>query len=183
MNYFDSRGFGVRTLSPTQRAEKLKPYDLDVRIRKGNFIKRFGLQIKRPHVDSAGIYWGLNAVQHGTMQRFRWVFYAFPTFVDAALQRVACHHVLIVPRFVPFRPKLRSPDLGWRFRWGGFAEALLECRAGETLAPERPPPPLENLAREFNLVNAILADVDFTDGTVELLKTLAEDEEEPREEE
>jgi len=157
--------------------EKLQPYDLDVRIRKGNLIKRFALQIKRPHVDPNGVYWDLNPVQHRTMRRYRWIFYALPTFVNSDLQRVACHHVLIVPRSIPHVPRTRLGNLGLRYRWGGFAEAVIECRVGEVLFPERPPLPLEALIQEFNMRNSVLTEVDVTAGIAMVLKTPTQREE------
>ncbi len=177
--YFEARAFRVDTSSPTARKEKERPYDLQVRVRKGNIIKRFGLQIKRPHEDGIGTYWGLNRQQHSTMQAFTWIFYALPTFTDSTLQHVACHHVLITPRYISYRPRVRVQNLGRRFRWGGFAEGIAKCTAGQRLDPTLAETTLESLALESRLVNSILADVDLTQRIVEVLITGAEAEAEP----
>ena len=159
--------------------EKKRPYDLEVRVKNGNVVKRFGIQIKRPHVDRRGLYWGLNRRQHSTMRGFPWIYYAFPTFVDPVLQRVACHHVLIVPRHITYRPQIREGSLGRRYRWGGFAEAIVKCTAGQRLDPQLASTSLASLVRELRLRNSILADVDLSQRIVEIFATEADQGEEP----
>lgn len=160
--YLAARGFEVVSISPTSIQEKHLPFDMGFGIKKGNVVKRFGLQMKRPYVDGKGYYWRLKKAQHSTLESFSWIFYGLPTFVDIGMQDVACHHLLILRR-VQYKSILRRKD-AWPFcRWGGFVESLERCTAGQNLSGEGADISPLTFAREYGVRSSLLVESDFTD--------------------
>lgn len=159
--YLRRAGFSVRVDTVSQPVERKIPFDLEVNVRRGNLVKRFGLQVKRPYVDGLGLFWRLDREQHQELQRWKWVFYAFPTSTDSSDQEVMCHH-LILARRRRYSSKVRKHSLGWPYRWGGFVEALRECRVGLRLEQSRRVVPLSDQVRELELKGLVLADIDYT---------------------
>lgn len=130
--YFERRGFQVKTFFNTPQKEKLEPFDTEFWIKNSDEVKRFGLQVKRPYTNS-GIFWKLDKNQHQRLNdpNFKWVLYAFPEFIDVNFSKVACFHTLFKTANFPFKTTLKRIEVRpWYYRWGALAERIIDCRIG-----------------------------------------------------
>ena len=58
----------------------------------------------------------------------RWIFYCLPDFVDIQLQKVALYHCKFMHGNEKDKKFITASAL--YFRWGSFAESLIECKEG-----------------------------------------------------
>jgi len=131
--YFEALGFSFYSEVQSQRLEKKSPFDIYAGISKGNIVKRFGLQVKRPYTNKQGMYWNLNSNQHTQMQKFHWIYYSLPDFLQRSYSRVACYHTLFKDPNFPFVSQLSKPNIGFYYRFGSFAIAVMSCSMGQAL--------------------------------------------------
>jgi hypothetical protein len=141
--YFEALGFRFYSEVQSQQLEKTYPFDIYAEISKGNAVKRFGLQVKRPYTNKQGIYWNLSSNQHTQMQKFQWICYSLPDFLQRSYSRVACYHTLFKDPNFPFVSQLSKPSIGFYYRFGSFANALMSCSMGQIVD------------RSFDWVNSI----------------------------
>ena len=131
--YFEALGFSFFSEVQSQALEKRYPFDIYAGISRGNMIKRFGLQVKRPHINKQGVYWNLNSNQHKRMQKFKWIYYSFPDFLLRSYFKVACFHTLFKnPNFL-FVSQLSKSKIGLYYRFGAFANGVMSCSVGQAL--------------------------------------------------
>lgn len=122
-DYFRQRGYRVQTYSVGQVRERMLPADQIVEV--GNKI--VGLQFKRPMMQHKSFRWPPTPHQHEAILNSPWIYYCLPDFADYDMQDVALFHC----RFVPAEAlKADGTVRGRYFRWGTFADAILDCRNG-----------------------------------------------------
>lgn len=176
--YFRARDFEVRSITVTTQKEKHLPFDVHVQVRKGDFVKRFGLQVKRPYLDNKKLSWRLKREQHETLGDFPWIYYALPTFVDATMQEVSCYHIMIVGGGFQFKSVIGRKDVPVYYRWGGFTESLEKCAVGETVAPEAEFLSAVDFVEELRLKNSVIAEIDYTEKLINVVKSPESEEDE-----
>jgi hypothetical protein len=173
--YFEARGFRVWSDAPTTNQENVNPWDLGFEVAGDHFVKKFALQLKRPYLNKKSqICWDLDKEQHGKIQQIPWVYYGLPTFVDRRMQRVACSH-FVISRVPKYQPTVTGFGLGYKYRWGGFVEALERCSVGTRLKPRGSGQKIDASPLDDRIRRALTASVDFT-GNLAWLSTSPKDE-------
>jgi len=166
--YFEALGFSFyHEIQSTVREEKY-PFDIYANIQKGNFVKRFGLQVKRPQTSKQGIYWKLDSSQHIQIQKFQWIWYSLPDFTNRTYYRVACFHTLFKDPNFPFISNLYKSNIGFYFRLGSFANKIMACMIGQKLNKDFDWLKSDDIVKEFLFVNQIHTYLDFTDQKAQL---------------
>jgi len=162
-SYFEGIGFSFYPEVQSQPREKDYPFDIYAGISKGNVIKRFGLQVKRPHTSKQGIYWILDANQHNQMRKFPWIFYSLPDFLLRSYYKVACFHAIFKNSSFSFKTRLYKSKVGFYYRLGAFANALLDCSFGQIVDQSSKWLDSISLLTEFHFFNQFHTYLDFTD--------------------
>lgn len=133
--YFRNQGFEVNHSSQTQRAEKFVPFDLQFRVRRGDFAKGFGIQVKRPHARGRDLVWPIDPRQHETLNNYPWIYYGLPAFVDEADQTRACEKTAFT-RAEGRRTEVSMASMPSHDTWTGFARSLELCQRGVRIPPD-----------------------------------------------
>lgn len=176
--YFESLGFTFYHEIQTPPREHDYPFDIIARISKGNFVKRFGLQVKRPYPSRQGIYWLLDLAQHSQMKNFPWIWYSLPDFLNRNYYLVACFHTLFTDSNFPFVPTLYKSKIRFFLRLGTFANRVERCPIGEIVGKDFDWAKSEDIFREYQFINQIHTYLDFTERKAQLFTNI-----EPRENE
>lgn len=161
--YFEGIGFTFYSEIQSQTREKDYPFDIYARISKENIVKRFGLQVKRPHKSKRGIYWNLDSNQHIQMNKFHWIYYSLPDFLLRRYYKVACYHIIFKDSNFPFTRQVYKWKIGFYYRLGAFANALMDCSFGQTIDQSSEWLDSISLLKEFNFVNQFHTYLDFTE--------------------
>ncbi|SFM88398.1 hypothetical protein [Thermodesulforhabdus norvegica] len=134
--YFRRLGYRVLTYSIGHVKERLCPVDRVLVV--GNKI--VGLQFKRPLTEASHPRFNITLHQQEMIGQARWIFYCLPDFTDLRLQEVALYHC----RFVPAE-EIKNGEVERYFRWGPFAQGLVECWIGLEITEMR----VEDLFRQI----------------------------------
>lgn len=161
--YFEGIGFTFYSEVQSQVREKDYPFDIYARISKGNIIKRFGLQVKRPYTAKQGIYWILDSNQHAQMNKFFWIYYSLPDFLLRGHYKVACYHTLFKNSNFPFTRHLYKWKIRFYYRLGAFTNALMNCSMGQTIDESSEWLDSRSILREFNFINQFHTYLDLTE--------------------
>jgi len=161
--YFEALGFGFYPEVQSQRREPRYPFDIHVGIRKGNVVKRFGLQVKRPDRTRLGIFWALDSAQHAQMQKFHWIWYSLPDFLSRNYYKVACFHTLFKSPHFPFISRLYKSKIGIYYLFGSFANGLMNCSIGQIVSKSFDWMKSIAIFKEIHFMNQIHAYLDFTE--------------------
>ena len=170
--YFESLGFKFFYEIQTQSREKNYPFDILAGVEKGNFVKRFGLQVKRPDQSKQDLYWKLDSVQHKQMKKFTWIWYALPDFLDRHYHKVTCFHTLFKNPNFGYISALHKSKIGFYLRLGAFASKVEECSIGEKLSKGLDLLNSEELFKEFSFANQIHTYLDFTEMKAQLFTNI-----------
>lgn len=161
--YFEALGFIFYSEVQSQNLEKHYPFDIYASITKGNVVKRFGLQVKRPGTAKLGMYWTLNSTQHAQMNRFNWIWYSLPDFLTRTYYKVACFHTLFKSPNFPFVSRLYKSKIGVYYRFGSFANGLIICPIGQMVGKSFDWIESGTLFKEFHFINQVHTYLDFTE--------------------
>jgi len=161
--YFEALGFSFYSEIQSQKREKNYPFDIYASITKGNVVKRFGLQVKRPDTTKLGIYWALDSTQHAQMNKFQWIWYSLPDFLRRNYYRVACFHTIFKRPNFPFISRLYKSKIGIYYRFGSFANGLVSCSIGQIVDKSFDWMESRAIFREFYFINQIHTYLDFTE--------------------
>ena len=175
--YFEALGFSFYSEVQSQKREKNYPFDIYANINKGNAVKRFGLQVKRPNRTKLGIYWTLDSAQHAQMNNFQWIWYSLPDFLSRNYHRVACFHTLFKNPSFPFVSRLYKSKIGIYYRFGSFAKGLIDCSIGQIVDKRFDWIKSGAIFREFYFVNQIHAYLDLTERKGQLFTNIRIEEE------
>jgi len=175
-SYFEAAGFSFFHEIQSQPREADFPFDICAKIEKGNVVKRFGLQVKRPHESKGGVYWNLDLVQHNNMNKFPWIWYAFPDFLDRKYYRVACFHTLFTNSSFPHVSSLHKSKLRFYYRLGSFADRVIACTIGQKLEKSSDWSSSESVFGEFHFDNQIHTYLDFTEMKAKLVTKISNEE-------
>lgn len=161
--YFEALGFSFYPEVQSQRLEQNYPFDIYANIAKGNVVKRFGLQVKRPYTAKLGIYWTLDSTQHAQMNKFRWIWYSLPDFLSRNYYRVACFHTLFKNPNFPFVSRLYKSKIGIYYGFGSFANGILRCPIGQSVDKSFDWMKSGATFKEYSFINQNHAYLDFTE--------------------
>lgn len=160
--YFLNLGYDFCSEFGSQRKEIDYPFDVYASVAKGDMVKRFGLQFKRPHIRKARIHWKLDKLQYERMKKFGWIYYALPDFTDRKFHRNACHHVIFTGPDFPFSEEVNTSNIRYHYRMGKFAESIINCPMGERLKG-RDWEPAVKVFRALETVNFSIFYLDMTE--------------------
>lgn len=175
--YFEKLGFSFYSEVQSQNLEKNYPFDIYASITKGNMVKRVGLQVKRPGTTKLGIYWTLTATQHARMNKFQWIRYSLPDFLNRTFYRVACFHTLFKRPNFPFVSRLYKSKIGVYYRFGAFANGLMNCPIGQVVDKSFDWMKSEAIFEEFYFVNQLHAYLDLTERKGQLFTNIKPEQE------
>ena len=161
--YLEALGFTFYSEIQSQVREKDYPFDIYAHISKGNVVKRFGFQVKRPNTSRLGIYWNLDSNQHNQMQRFQWIHYSLPDFLSRSYHRVACYHTLFKEPYFSFISRLYKSKIGFYYRLGSFANGIMNCSKGQIVGKSFDWMESIVIFQEFKFINQIHTYLDFTE--------------------
>lgn len=170
--YFEALGFSFYHEIQSQPLEKDYPFDIYASIEKGNFVKRFGLQLKRPYPSKQGIYWKLDSTQHAQMKKFQWIWYSLPDFLSRRYHQVACFHTLFKNPNFSYISNLYKYKTGFYLRFGSFANGVEMCTIGQKVSKGLDWVKSEDIFKEFSFANQIHTYLDFTDQKAQLLANI-----------
>lgn len=174
--YFEALGFSFYPEVQSQKLEQYYPFDIYASITKGNVVKRFGLQVKRPNKTKLGIYWTLDSTQHAQMNKFQWIWYSLPDFLSRNYFRVACFHTLFKNPNFPFISRLYRSRIGIYYRFGSFANGLMRCPIGQIVDKSFDWMESGAIFKEFYFVNQIHTYLDFTERKGQLFTNIQTEE-------
>lgn len=170
--YFEALGFSFYHEIQSQPLEKDYPFDIYASIEKGNFVKRFGLQLKRPYPSKQGIYWKLDSTQHAQMKKFQWIWYSLPDFLSRHYHQVACFHTLFKNPNFSYISNLYKYKTGFYLRFGSFANGVEMCTIGQKVSKGLDWVKSEDIFKEFSFANQIHTYLDFTDQKAQLFANI-----------
>jgi len=170
--YFEALGFTFYSEIQSQQFEDDYPFDIYTEIRKGNFVKRFGLQVKRPYITGKGIFWKLAPKQHAKMSDFQWIYYSLPDFLNRSHHRVACHHVIFRDPNFPFVSRLYKSQVGFYYRFGSFANGIMNCPIGQKVDQTFDWIKSEDMFEEFPFTNQFHTYLDLTEKKGQIVKNI-----------
>jgi len=176
--YFEALGFSFYHEIQSQPLEKDYPFDICASIRKGNFVKRFGLQVKQPYPSKQGIYWKLNPTQHTQMKKFQWIWYSLPDFLSRHYHQVACFHILFKNPNFPYVSSLHKSKIGFYLRLGSFANGIEICTIGQKISKDMDWAKSEDIFKEYYFADQIHTYLDFTDKKAQLFTNIRKEQNE-----
>lgn len=171
-DYFESIGFSFYHEIQSQRREVDYPFDIYANVEKGNKVKRFGLQVKRPYVSKKGIYWKLEASQHSKMKNFFWIWYSFPVFLTRIYYKVALYHTLFKKANFPFVTILHRHQIGAYVRFGYFSHCIEKCTIGQKLDKDNDWIRSEILFKDELFKNQVHVYIDQTERKAQLFSNI-----------
>lgn len=174
--YFEALGYTFYPEIQSQRREKDYPFDIYADISKGNVVKRFGFQVKRPNTSRLGICWKLDLNQHTQVQRFQWIYYSLPDFLPRSYHRVTCYHTLFKESNFPFVSPLYKSKIGFYYRLGSFANGITNCSRGQLVDKSFDWMESKAIFKEFNFINQIHTYLDFTERKSQLFTNIQKEQ-------
>lgn len=168
--YFEGLGFTFYSEIQTQPRENDYPFDIYASIQKGNFVKRFGLQVKRPNQLKKDISWDLDQEQHDKIRNYHWIWYALPDFFDRKYYKVACFHTIFKSASFSYKSTLHLSNIGFYLRLGTFANKIEECKIGEKIKTDWVDS--ITLFKEYPFADQIHAYLDFTEMKAQLFTNI-----------
>lgn len=173
--YFEAIGFTFYPEVQSQKLEKNYPFDIYAEISRGNIVKRFGLQVKRPHTANQGIYWVLDPNQHAQMKKFPWIYYSLPDFLQRTYYKVACYHTLFKASNFPFISRLYKSKIGFYYRLGAFANGIITCSMGQIVGKNFDWVESEYIFKEFKFINQFHVYLDLTERKGQIVTNILQD--------
>jgi len=175
-SYFNAIGYTVHTEEQSQALEKHMPFDIYARINKGNVLKRFGLQVKRPYQYANGdLYWEIDRTQDNIIKKIPSIFYAFPDFIDRKYYAVACHHVRITRPIISYKHHLRANTFNY-YRFGHFAKQIVDCLFGQEIKSNVDFDSALITIEEYDMINNFHMFLDITQQDAMLIYNISKDE-------
>ena len=178
---FEAVGFIFDYEIQSQPRQKHFPFDIYAEIKKGNAVKRFGLQVKRPQESKSGISWDIDPTQHSTMSKFPWIWYAFPDFLNRKYRRVTCFHTLFTNSNFAYVSCLHKSKLRFYYRFGSFANRVEACSIGQKLEKGFDWSSSESIFDEFNFDNQIHTYLDLTEMKAKIFTKISSQDNEQKE--
>jgi hypothetical protein len=174
--YFEALGYKFYSEIQSQKLEKDYPFDIYASIQKGNKVKRFGFQVKRPYLNKR-MYWRLKEKQHINMRKFPWIIYALPDFTEREYHKLACYHMMFKYPGFSYKQRLYYDEVFPYERFGSIAKKIVNCIFGEKIIKDRWIDS-RTILLEYQFINQIHTYLDFTEMIGQVISYIMEEKEE-----